>query len=274
MMDIAADPAGGDGAGHRRRGFSHGRGCRLSGHRGTGLRDHPQRARHRRYPGQQRRHSLQQQGRGNRSGRVAPAHGGEPGRRLLSHTRPAPGHAQAALGPRGERLLAGHEDRRPHRRNRLHRLQRRPGCADLLPRAGGCGRRHHRQRGRAGIRADTHGHRAAHQRSARGTAPADPGGPLLRAGGGRAPDRISGVAPRGFHHRRDHRHQRRSAHGLAAADELYGVLRLRFATPVLSLVEGLRTNGFETLSPFALSPSTRLRTGVARRSRAESKGAV
>ena len=43
--------------------------------------------------------------------------------------------------------------------------------------------------------------------------------------------------------------------------------RLRFATPVLSLVEGLRTNGFQTLSPFALSPSTRLRTGVAKRSR-------
>ena len=52
--------------------------------------------------------------------------------------------------------------------------------------------------------------------------------------------------------------------GLCSACDLYGVLRLRFAKPVLSFVEGLRTNGWRNVS-YYVRPE---------RSEAKSKGAI
>ena len=83
----------------------------------------------------------------------------------------------------------------------------------LCARGRGAGR--DRQRRGAGLRANPHGHRAALERAAPGAAPADSGRALLRAGGSCGTHRISGLAARGIHHRRDHRHQRRTTHGLA-----------------------------------------------------------
>ena len=67
--------------------------------------------------------------------------------------RPAAGHARTRLRPRGQRLLAGNEDRRSDRGHRLHRLEGRTRRADVLAGARGRGGGRDCQRRGAGLRA-------------------------------------------------------------------------------------------------------------------------
>ena len=173
------------------------------------------RARRGRHPGQQRRHPLQQQARGDRRRRVAPRARRQSRRRVVLGAGGRAGDEGAPLGPDRQHQLARRQDRRPDRRHRVLGLQ-------------GRARRRSPSRWRASL--PPHGVTAnaiapAYVRTPMVTEQlneaqrqallrADPGRPLLRAGGIRARRPLPRLAALGLHHRRDPRSQRRPADGL------------------------------------------------------------
>ena len=75
-----------------------------------------------------------------------------------------------ALGPDRQHRLARRQDRRPDRRHGVRGVEGRARRADLLARARARRPRRHRQRDRAGLRANADGHRAAQRGAAPGAA--------------------------------------------------------------------------------------------------------